>query len=92
MKKINTQDYTVGEKTFLVKPLLVSVLFGHENILAMQVRERNKIADKIEASTDFVELEDAEHHVLVDCINTIRGLSRGHLELIERIIGAENIA
>lgn len=88
MKKINTQNYKVGDVEYDVKSLLVSILFGHQDIAALQVRERNKIADKIEAATDSVELEDAEYRVLVECLHTIKGLNRGHLELIDRVTEA----
>jgi len=98
MRKINLMDYEVGipqedgtskKVPYKVKESVVGILFHPDlKLSAMGLMEHKKIADKIEAATDEILLEDAEHDKIKNAVNKIQGFGRPDIELVNRILEA----
>ncbi len=92
MRKIVVTDYPADGATYEVKRSLVVVLFHPDRKLdAFDTLKAQKIAEKIEAATESVLLEEAEYAQLLEGIKVTRGFTRNDVELIERVLNAPEV-
>ena len=101
MRKIDVRNYTVTLGTadgqeitedFKVKESLEICLFHPQlNIDGREMMKRRKVLHKIEEAEDFLLLEDDEWQKLKSAFETIKGMSKNELELVERVLEAEEI-
>lgn len=102
MRKLDISDYTMRlrnesgdleDHPYDVKDSLIELLFGRDlQLTGVQLIERDKTAQKIAASPDgHVLLEDAEWAMLSVATEVVRGLGRNDVELIKRIVSAEEV-
>lgn len=101
MRKINLIDYnvdvpqedgTVKALPYHVKDSLTGILFHPDlKLAAMGLMEHKKIADKIEAATNEILLEDAEFDKLKNSLDKIKGFGKADVELVNRILTSETI-
>lgn len=101
MRKIDVRNYTVTLGTadgqeitedFKVKESLEICLFHPQlNIDGREMMKRRKVLHKIEEAVDFLLLEDDEWQKLKSAFETIKGMSKNELELVERVLEAEEI-
>ena len=100
MRKIPLENYNLkvvrdGVHTSIpydVKASLIICLL--HPVLKLGARElliRNKIGMKIEESDSFVLLEEAEYEKLKSAIETIEGFGQNDVELVTRVLEAEEV-
>jgi len=103
MRRLNLAKYRVSvvvvgpegrtvtkEDDYDVKGSLVTILLAPAlQLSGSELRRNGKIADKIEAATDEIALEDAEYVVLQDALDKVRGFGKNDRELVARVWGAE---
>lgn len=101
MRKINLEDYFVevpnpnGEMQKVkmnVKDWISNMLFlpdlklgGREVIL------RGKLSDKIEKASKEIILEEVDYKKIKDAFETFKGFQKVHIELVKRVLEAEQI-
>lgn len=101
MRKVDLKDYTVtgrkadGTKSaepFNVQETLVELCFiPPDGCKKVELMKRQKLAEKIAAAKGSVLLEDAEWQRLSDALDATRGLGRGEVELVHRIVDAPEV-
>lgn len=101
MRKIDVRPYSIvmgalgGQEItedFKVKESIEICLFHPQlNLDGRELMKRRKILHKIEEAEDFLLLEEDEWEKLKQAFETIKGLSKNELPLVERIIEAEEI-
>lgn len=101
MRKIDVRSYKVAlakpdgtkyEDDFIVKEsLCICLLHPALQLNGLELLNRAPIKDKIEGATDFVLLEEEEYTKLKTAIETITGFSSNELEMVNRVLNAEEI-
>lgn len=77
---------------YRVKDSLIEILFARDNQLGgREILERDKLAHKILESDGVVMLEEADWQKMVAAIEAVKGLGRTDVELVHRILDAEQI-
>lgn len=91
--KARNQDGAIVDAPYNVKESLVTILF--HPALKLEAREllrRDKLANKIlDCKDGMVLLEEAEWQKLETAVNTISGYSRADIELVRRVLEAEQV-
>jgi hypothetical protein len=101
MRKIDISDYEVtlaatdGQKKidfYDVKESLSICLFHPTLQLdGRELLKRGKILDKIEQANGTLVLEEAEYEKLKSAFEQIQGFSKNDLEMVDRVLNAEEI-
>lgn len=101
MRKIDVRNYpiTIGTannqevtEDFKVKEsLAVCLCHPQLQISGLELLNRRKILDKIEAADGTLLLEDDEWEKLKSALETIKGMSKNEIPMIERVTEAEEI-
>lgn len=101
MRKIRVENYpvTIGTannqevtEDFKVKESLAICLCHPQlQISGLELLNRRKILDKIEAADGTLLLEDDEWQKLKTALETITGMSKNEIPMIERVTEAEEI-
>ena len=101
MRKINISNYPVTLGTangqeitedFKVRESLAICLCHPQlNINGLELLNRRKILDKIEEADGTLLLEDDEWEKLKSALETITGMSKNEIPMIERVTEAEEI-
>jgi len=101
MRKINLKDYTVEVRTpqgveqvnYEVKTSIINLLFHPDlKLNAVALLEQNKLAEKILATEHKIMVEEAEYSKIKQAVNVITGLGKNDVELVQRVLGAEEIS
>jgi len=92
MKKIDLTPYTLGEQEVNVKGGIVMLLFSPTlKLSARDLIAQDALAKKIEASNGSILLEASEYIKVKNAFESFTGFGRGDLQLIERVLNAEEV-
>jgi len=96
MRKINLLDYEIqtpaGVKNYQVKDSIVLLLFNADLKLdAVQLLKTNELALKISSAESELLLEESEYSILANAINRFKGYTQNEVELVKRILNAEQV-
>jgi len=92
MKKIDLTPYTLGEQEVSVKNSIVLVMFNSSlKLSARDLIAQDALAKKIEASEGSILLEASEYIKVKNAFESFTGFGRGDLQLIERVLNAEEV-
>jgi len=92
MRKISLIPYKVEGEDYKVKESIINILFSpHLRLGARAIVENDRIAQKVEAATEEVLLEEAEYAKIKNAVETFEGYGRSDLELVTRILGAPEV-
>jgi len=92
MKKIDLTPYTLGEQEVSVKNSIVMLLFNPSlKLSARDLIAQDALAKKIEASEGSILLEASEYIKVKNAFESFTGFGRGDLELINRVLNAEDV-
>ena len=92
MKKIDLTPYTLGEQEVSVKNSIVLVMFNSSlKLSARDLIAQDALAKKIEASEGSILLEASEYIKVKNAFESFTGFGRGDLELINRVLNAEDV-
>jgi len=83
-------DVPEQERSFAVKESLAAVLFNNPGMNPRQLLKVNRIAEKIEAATGYVLLENEEYDRLMEGLEgtSPTQLTRDTVELVRRVLEA----
>lgn len=90
--EIRNEKGEIAKAPYDVKTSLTSVLLSP--ILQLDGREllmRGKIVDRIEAADGHILLETADYSKLKKAFETVKGFSKNDIELVRRVLEAENV-
>lgn len=101
MKQLNLKPYDFGYDGQEGKKESISIIVQDELsdlILNIQLQlngpallENHKVSTKIKEETkDYILLEETEYQVLVNSLTTIKGFSEARVELVRRVLEAED--
>jgi len=101
MRKINIESYEVvvpgvdGKKktdTYDMKESLgICLLHPTLQLTGRELLVRGKILDKIEQANGELILENAEYNKLKTSFEQVKGFSKNDLEMVDRVLNAEEI-
>lgn len=101
MRKINIADYEVDVMTatgeakkvkYGVKSSIVELLFNPAlKLNAVQLLKQNDLAEKIMVSADELLVEDEEYARIRQAVDTVTGLGRNDVGLVQRILDAQQV-
>lgn len=102
MKKINLKDYEVEVRTptgtngvnYEVKTSIIGLLFQPELKLGgVELLKQNQLAEKIlQHQEPEILLEDAEYNKIKQAINLVKGFGKNDVELVRRVLEAEDVS
>jgi hypothetical protein len=105
MRHIDTANYhvTVRQQVdgqleevdveYKVRDSLIALLFSQQGLSGVDLLDRDDFARKIrDDKTDDLYLEEAEYTKLANVFNEFRGFSRNDVELVRRVLKAEQVA
>jgi len=102
MRKINLEPYKVKvlnekreltEIDYSMKDSVIMIMFGNdeEKLNAVQVLERNLIAEKILKAEKEILLEEADYQKLKEIFDKFTGFGRNEVEMVKRVLEAEEV-
>lgn len=96
MRELNLTNYKLidGEGDYpLVKTLCLILFGGNQQVNAREAIARNKLCEKIEAceSQGYILLEDAEYEKLKNSVESLTGLVRNDVEMVNRVLEAPEV-
>lgn len=101
MRKIDVRSYKVtvalpdgtkSEDDYITKDsLCICLLHPALQLTGMELLNRVKIKDKIESAGEYVLLEEDEYAKLKTAFETIQGFSANDVEMVRRVLEAEEI-
>lgn len=94
MRKIDLRGYPVDgtQELYAVKGSIVEALYAPAlKLSARGILDNDRVAQKINAASDEVLLEEADYEKVKAAFETITGYTRNDLELVKRILNAEKV-
>jgi len=101
VRKVNLEPYTIlipdtsGKDTPItvdVKDWIANVIFHPDlKLNGREVIQRGKLSEKIEKADKEVILEEVEYQKIKEAFDSVKGFSKMHIELLERVFGAQMI-
>jgi uncharacterized protein YacL (UPF0231 family) len=102
MKKINLKDYEVEVRTptgtnrvnYEVKTSIIGLLFQPElKLNGVELLKQNQLAEKIlQHQEPEILLEDAEYNKIKQAIDLVKGFGKNDVELVRRVLEAEDVS
>ena len=101
MKKINLKNYTVSitrptgikeDVPYQVKDSIIELLYAPTlKLNGVQLLKQQQLVNKIHAAENDILLETEEYENLTKAINIIEGFGKNDVELVNRILNAEEV-